>query len=177
MTYTGQQPAQTPKKAVPFTGRISQDIVVNTTQSGLKVTNISIAIDQISGETQWAQATFWGSDAQIASDFLKKGDTLNATGLMYMKSFQRQDGTPGSSLQFDSCSLLLGASKVSELIVRIVDSKIANLAPQAAPQGATQMVEQAIAQPNVVQTQATPPAPVAPVEEPILSINSDDLPF
>ena len=176
MTYTGQQPAQTPKKAVPFTGRISQDIVVNTTQSGLKVTNISIAIDQISGETQWAQATFWGSDAQIASDFLKKGDTLNATGLMYMKSFQRQDGTPGSSLQFDSCSLLLGASKVSELIVRIVESKIANLAPQAAPQGATQMVEQAIAQPNVVQTQATPPAP-APVEEPILSINSDDLPF
>lgn len=168
-----------PKKAVVFTGRISRDIVVNTTQKGQQVTNINIAIDQIKGETQWAQATFWGTDAQLAADFLAKGDTLSASGLMYMKSYQKNDGTQGSQLQFDSCSLLLSAPKTMDLISRIVDAKLANLQPQveqpaptqvqATHQGAEQMIQQAVAQPNVEV--------VAPQDEPIIDITSEELPF
>lgn len=163
-----QQQERINKKAVSFTGRISKDIVLNQTQNGNVVTNISIAIDQANGETQWAQATFWGIDAQVASDFLEKGSTLNGTGLMYNRTFQRQDGTQGSQLQIDSCQLLLNASSIISLVSGMIDKRLAAPTPEPVANG-------------VVSTPVDPiPAPVAqPVAAPTpaLDITSDDLPF
>lgn len=153
MTYTGQptQPERTPKKAVVFTGRVSQDIELKETNYGV-VTNINIAIDQLSGETQWGQATFWGGNAQLVNDFVKKGDVLTASGLMYNRTFTRNDGTQGSSLQFDNCEILLNGTQVVALINRIT-------APKSEENLPTQ-----------------PQAPTQP-EEPMIQIDDNSLPF
>ena len=174
MTYTStqapQQPTQQqPTKTVVFGGRVTKDPELKTTQNGNPVINVDFAVDQLNGETHWGRATIWGTDAYIAADFCRKGDTI--AGVADFKVTTREfEGKTYQNNEYNVQSLFLSTKD----ILAIVDRKI-ETAVKPQPVATETPQPQAPTQP----TGFSQPAPVdKPQEEtPTLQIDSSDLPF
>ena len=85
------------------TGRLGRDVEVRTTQSGTTVTNLAIAVDAGYGDnkkTLWVRGALFGKRAESGLiQYLTKGQQIAVSGELSMSSFQKQDGTPGQSLE------------------------------------------------------------------------------
>lgn len=54
----------------------------------------SIAVDRIykgNKETDWINLNFWGKTAQIAADYVKKGDQIAVTGSLRIESWEDKE--------------------------------------------------------------------------------------
>ena len=84
------------------TGRLGRDVEVRTTQSGTTVANLAIAVDAGYGDnkkTLWVRGALFGKRAEGGLvQYLTKGQQIAVSGELSMSSFQKQDGTPGQSL-------------------------------------------------------------------------------
>ena len=85
------------------TGRLGRDVEVRTTQSGTTVANLAIAVDAGYGDnkkTLWVRGALFGKRAESGLiQYLTKGQQVAVSGELSMSSFQKQDGTPGQSLE------------------------------------------------------------------------------
>ena len=85
------------------TGRLGRDVEVRTTQSGTTVANLAIAVDAGYGDnkkTLWVRGALFGKRAEGGLiQYLTKGQQIAVSGELSMSSFQKQDGTPGQSLE------------------------------------------------------------------------------
>lgn len=85
------------------TGRLGRDAEVRTTQSGTTVANLAIAVDAGYGDnkkTLWVRGALFGKRAEGGLiQYLTKGQQVAVSGELSMSSFQKQDGTPGQSLE------------------------------------------------------------------------------
>ena len=121
-------------------------------------------------EPYYVELALFGSQADFARDFLEVGDGVTGVGEKQIRTYKDQQGVEKQSVQITVKSLNIPINKVADLIVRIVDSRVAK-------QPETQPVATEAPQPQ--PTGFSQPAPVAePQEEaPKLQIDSDDLPF
>lgn len=85
---------------VILVGHAGRDPDVQTTASGTKVAHFSLAtswrVARESGfeeRTEWHRLTLWDRLAQIAEDFIRKGDRLYVEGRMQYDSFERNGVT------------------------------------------------------------------------------------
>ena len=85
------------------TGRLGRDVEVRTTQGGTTVANLAIAVDAGYGDnkkTLWVHGALFGKRAEGGLiQYLTKGQQIAVSGELSMSSFQKQDGTPGQSLE------------------------------------------------------------------------------
>ncbi|MBL7745367.1 MAG: single-stranded DNA-binding protein [Chitinophagaceae bacterium] len=85
-------------------GNLGKDCVVNTV-NGKNVINFTVAHTEkykdsqgnMQEKTTWVDCAYW-TDRTAIAQYLTKGKQVYAEGQPEARSFQRNDGTPGSSL-------------------------------------------------------------------------------
>src|SRR6187399_3474512 len=85
-------------------GHLGKDCVVNTV-NGKSVINFTVAHSEkykdsqgtLQEKTIWVDCAYW-TDRTAVSPYLQKGTQVYVEGTPEARSFQRNDGTPGSSL-------------------------------------------------------------------------------
>jgi single-strand DNA-binding protein len=85
-------------------GKLGKDCVVNTV-NGKNVINFTVAHTEkykdsqgnLQEKTTWVDCAYW-TDRTAIAQYLTKGKQIFAEGQPEARSFQRNDGTPGSSL-------------------------------------------------------------------------------
>jgi single-strand DNA-binding protein len=81
-------------------GHIGRDPDVQTTAGGAKVAHVSLATSRrfpkdgsFEERTEWHRLTLWNRLAQLAEDYLRKGDRIYIEGRMEYDSFERNGVT------------------------------------------------------------------------------------
>ena len=80
---------------VTLVGNVGHDPEVRVTTAGAKVAQISIATNWRSGgdepeeRTDWHRVSLWGRLAQIAEDFVSKGDKVFIEGHLSYGSYEK----------------------------------------------------------------------------------------
>jgi single-strand DNA-binding protein len=85
-------------------GNLGKDCVINTV-NGKNVINFTVAHTEkykdsqgnLQEKTTWVDCAYW-TDRTAIAQYLTKGKQIFAEGQPEARSFQRNDGTPGSSL-------------------------------------------------------------------------------
>ncbi len=95
-------------------GNVGRDPEMRYTPSGQAVTSFSVATSrqynnqqgQQVKETIWFRVSAWGKQAEVVSQYLKKGSKVLVEGRLNAdpntggpRTFQRQDGTTGTSFE------------------------------------------------------------------------------
>lgn len=85
---------------VILVGHIGRDPDVQTLASGMKVAHVSLATSRrfprdggFEERTEWHRLTLWDRLAQIAEDYVRKGDRVYVEGRMEYDSFERNGVT------------------------------------------------------------------------------------
>ena len=84
---------------VTLVGNVGRDPEVRVTTAGAKVAQISIATNWRTGgeepeeRTDWHRVNLWGRLAQIAEDFVAKGDKVFIEGHLSYDSYERDGVT------------------------------------------------------------------------------------
>jgi single-strand DNA-binding protein len=100
-------------------GNLGRDPEMRYTPSGQPVTSFSVASSRSynnpSGEkveeTTWFRVTAWGKQAEICSQYLRKGSKVLVEGRLVPdknggpRVFQRQDGTNGASFEVNASTV------------------------------------------------------------------------
>jgi single-strand DNA-binding protein len=81
-------------------GHIGRDPDVQTTAGGTKVAHVSLATSRrfpkdggFEERTEWHRLTLWDRLAQLAEDYIRKGDRVYIEGRMEYDSFERNGVT------------------------------------------------------------------------------------
>ncbi|UQB00005.1 single-stranded DNA-binding protein [Pediococcus pentosaceus] len=80
-------------RQITISGNIGNDVQVNSTQSGNKVANFSVAVRQNrpdnNGEygTDWFRCSVWGTRASMVEKFYKKGSHVVITGSLSINEY------------------------------------------------------------------------------------------
>jgi single-strand DNA-binding protein len=98
-------------------GRLGKDCVVNTV-NGKNVINFTVAHSEkykdsqgtLQEKTTWVDCAYW-TDRTAVAPYLQKGTQVYVEGQPEARSFQRNDGTPGSSLSLRVREVQLLGSK------------------------------------------------------------------
>lgn len=101
---------------ITLVGRATKDIEIKATPSGTMVANGSIAVDRgrkgPNGDklTDFFNVSFFGKTAEIASQYIKKGDMFSVSGRMENDRWVDKDGNKrdGWRVQVDRLSLIGG---------------------------------------------------------------------
>ena len=153
-------------------GNCTRDPEVKYTPKGTAVAELGLAVNRVytadngekREETTFVDVTFWGRQAEIAGEFLKKGRPVFIEGRLQLDTWDdKQSGAKRSKLRViaEVMQLLGGRNEGGE-------GGSSGGAPFSArpPQGASQRSER--------------PAPVQPKREPVdpdLEPEEDDIPF
>lgn len=83
--------------SVNLTGRLTKDIELRTSQSGNTFTSFTIAVRgfkdaQGNEQTNFIPCNAWNSRAEYLSRYSKKGDMLEITGSIQVRSYQTSQG-------------------------------------------------------------------------------------
>ena len=82
---------------IAIKGLLVRDPEIRQTQSGVSVTNITVAVDRsysAGGEkqTDFFDCVFWRQGAEFVSKYFKKGKEIIVTGEMQSQKWQDKDG-------------------------------------------------------------------------------------
>ena len=88
------------RNSVRLVGNLGMDLEVKVFDTNKKLARLSIATNDSykndKGErvtdTQWHNLVFWGAQAKLAEDFLKKGDEVAIEGKISNRSYVDKDG-------------------------------------------------------------------------------------
>lgn len=82
--------------SVNITGRLGRDIDLRYTQDERAIARFSVAVDRVSKgkkDTDWINVTAFGSQAENANKYLRKGSKVGVSGNIKTGSYEKQDGT------------------------------------------------------------------------------------
>jgi single-strand DNA-binding protein len=85
---------------VMIIGNLGRDPEVKMTPSGQKVGNFSVAVTekytdkqgQKQEKTEWVNVVFWGKQAEICEQYLKKGSPIYVEGKLQTQSWEDDNG-------------------------------------------------------------------------------------
>lgn len=106
---------------ITLLGNCTRDPEMRFSQAGLPIGSISLAVNSFSGsgeqrkqETCFIDVTFFGRLAEIASEYLKKGDPVLVSGRLRYETWEGQDGMKRSKHSVIAEQLQLMARSISE---------------------------------------------------------------
>lgn len=110
---------------VILVGNVGRDPEVQTTTAGTKVVHLSLATSRrfprdggMEERTDWHRITLWERLAEIAEEYIRKGDRLYVEGRMEYGSFEKNGVTiPTAEVQVREVVLLggSGAGRVADV--------------------------------------------------------------
>ena len=103
---------------VILVGNIGRDPDIQTTNGGTKVAHVSLATSRrvprngsYEARTEWHRLTLWDRMAQLAEDYVRKGDRVYVEGRMEYDSFEKNGVTiPTAQINVREI-VMLGAPK------------------------------------------------------------------
>lgn len=100
---------------VIMNGRLCADPELKTTQSGLSVTSVSIAVNKSKDETDFFRITAWRNTAEFICKHFKKGDGICIDGHLATNTYEK-DGEKRTSYEIvcDSVDFPVGRGKSEE---------------------------------------------------------------
>lgn len=107
---------------VMIIGNLGADPEVRTTQGGAKVANLRVATSEQwtdkSGQkqesTEWHKIVFFGTQAEIAEKYLKKGGKIYVEGSLQTQKWQDKDGNDRYTTEIRGRSFLMLDSRGGE---------------------------------------------------------------
>lgn len=84
---------------ITLVGNVGSDPDVRVTSAGVKVARISLATNWRTGgedseeRTDWHRVNLWGRLAQVAEEYVSKGDKLYVEGYLQYDSYERDGVT------------------------------------------------------------------------------------
>ena len=104
---------------VILVGNVGRDPDVQTTNGGTKVAHISLATSRrvprngnFEERTDWHRITLWDKLAQVAEDYVRKGDRLYIEGRIEYDSFEKNGVTIPTAEVTAREVVMLGAPRV-----------------------------------------------------------------
>jgi single-strand DNA-binding protein len=82
--------------------------------SGGQVAKFTLAARTGKDETTWINCAVWGKPAQVAMQYLHKGDKITVAGSGKVAVFQTKDGTEGKSLELNVSEFTLPAREKAQ---------------------------------------------------------------
>jgi len=79
-----------------FTGNLGADPEVRHSQSGTKIANFRIGVDDRRGgekSTEWVQCVVFGKLVDVIQKYVRKGSKVGVVGRMQTRKWQAQDGS------------------------------------------------------------------------------------
>lgn len=152
-------------------GNLGQDPEIRSTGSGTRVAQLSLATERqwtdAHGETQkrteWHRIVAWEKLAEIAEEFLKKGDRVYVEGEIQYRSYEDSEGTTRYVTEIRARELIMLGGRAAEAALG------AAAEPEPAPTGSTRRPR---AQARAGKSRRDP----RDVQPPALE-DDDDLPF
>ena len=96
-------------------GNVGRDPEVRQTASGKSVTSFSVAVNerrgQDAGHTEWFNCVCWEKTAEIAGQYLHKGDQVLLEGRLQTREWQDRDGQQRRTTELIVDRLILQSSK------------------------------------------------------------------
>jgi len=96
-------------------GNLGRDPEVRQTASGKSVTSFSVAVNerrgQDAGHTEWFNCVCWEKTAEIAGQYLHKGDQVLLEGRLQTREWQDRDGQQRRTTELIVDRLILQSSK------------------------------------------------------------------
>ena len=101
-------------------GHLGQDPDLKTLHSGMAVCNLSVATSEswtdkntgeLREETEWHRLTLWGKLAEIASQYLRKGDKVFLEGKLKTRKWQDQNGQERYTTEIHADNMLMLGGK------------------------------------------------------------------
>ena len=85
---------------VILVGRLGKDPEIKYTASGMALAKFSVATDEVRKDaqgnrqesTEWHNLVFWGKQAEIAGEYLKKGSLVYVEGKLRTRSWEDSQG-------------------------------------------------------------------------------------
>ena len=105
---------------VTLVGNVGRDPEVRVTTSGAKVAHISVATNWRSGgddpeeKTDWHRVSLWGRLAQLAEDYVSKGDKLFVEGHLHYDSYER-DGVTIPTAEINAREMIMLSPRPAEV--------------------------------------------------------------
>lgn len=108
---------------VMLLGNVGQDPEVKETPNGTKVANFSLATEEVwykdakkESRTEWHNIVAWGKTAELADDFIRKGDKLYLEGKCSTSSWDKDGQTHyRTNVVADKFEFIAMANKADEV--------------------------------------------------------------
>jgi len=78
---------------VGIAGNLTKDPELRSTQTGKKVVNFSIAINEGKDKTEFVNCIAWEKTAELIKEYCSKGDRLSCSGKLQTRTWEDQSGT------------------------------------------------------------------------------------
>lgn len=75
-----------------FSGNITKDIDLRSTNTGKQVANFSIAINEGKDKTLFLNCVAWDKTGELISQYCKKGDRLSGSGKIDIRKWTDKEG-------------------------------------------------------------------------------------
>lgn len=86
-------------------GNLTRDPVLNSTQNGIPVCNLSVAVNRRSGQqqtTDYFRVTTWRQTAENCARYLTKGSRVCCWGPVAVSTYQANDGTTRAGMDLNA---------------------------------------------------------------------------
>lgn len=100
---------------VILTGRVTADIEIRQTQSGLAVTNFTLAVKRpmVKDTTDFINCVAWRTQAEFLNRYFKKGDPVEVVGTLTSRAYEDKNGNNRTAFEVvcDEVSFCLKTDK------------------------------------------------------------------
>lgn len=116
---------------ISLAGRITKDIELKRTGSGVAVARFSLAVERDfktqSGEreTDFIDIVAWRSTAEFVSQYFSKGKMAIVDGRLQMREWQDNDGKKRRSAEVVAESVYFGGDKKGQTDIESIEAKVA----------------------------------------------------
>lgn len=76
-----------------FAGNVTRDIELRTTQSGKRVANFSIAINEGKDNTTFLNCIAWEKTGELINQYVQKSDRLSGSGKIQVRKWEKDGVT------------------------------------------------------------------------------------
>ena len=101
-------------------GRLTNDPEVKQDSKGQDYVKFSLACQKTRDTAEFVKCAAFGQQANVVSDFVKKGHQVVCVGRMSLNTYETSDGVKRSDLSLAVTQLLLNVLKRSKLVDTIV---------------------------------------------------------
>ena len=162
---------------VILVGNVGADPEVRSLESGVKTARVRIATterfynrqtNETSEQTEWHTVIFWRGLADVVDKYVRKGSQIYVEGSIHYRDWQGNDGQRHFVTEITASEL--------KLLGRRTESNQTQSQQYGQPSQQSQYARQPEPQYTVPQYPQPTPTP-APVTEPVVHVEDDDLPF